>query len=42
MFHLTKTMHVVRALASFARLVLRGVWTLRDSPQCVRRELTGF
>ena len=37
MFHLTKTMHVLCALASFTLFVLRGVWMLRDSPQRSRR-----
>ena len=37
MYHLTKTTHVLCALASFTLFFLRGVWMLRDSPQRSRR-----
>jgi uncharacterized membrane protein SirB2 len=36
-YHLTKTTHVLCALASFTLFVLRGVWMLRDSPQRSQR-----
>ena len=37
MYHLTKVVHEFCALASVSLFVLRGVWMLRDSPQCARR-----
>jgi len=37
MYHLTKFVHELCALASFTLFALRGVWMLRDSPQLARR-----
>ena len=37
MYHLTKFVHELCALASFTLFALRGVWMLRDSPQLSRR-----
>lgn len=37
MYYLTKSLHELCALASFALFVLRGVWMLRSSPQLSRR-----
>ncbi len=37
MYHLTKSLHELCALASFTLFALRGVWMLRDSPQLSRR-----
>ena len=37
MYHLTKSMHELCALASFALFFVRGVWMLRESPQLARR-----
>jgi len=36
-YHLTKFVHELCALASFTLFALRGVWMLRDSPQLSRR-----
>lgn len=37
MYHLTRFVHELCALASFSLFALRGVWMLRDSPQLSRR-----
>lgn len=37
MYHLTKSIHELCALASFTLFAVRGVWMLRDSPQLSRR-----
>ena len=37
MYHLTKYLHELCALASVSLFVLRGVWMLRDSSQRARR-----
>ena len=37
MYHLTKFVHELCALASFTLFAVRGVWMLRDSPQLSRR-----
>jgi uncharacterized membrane protein SirB2 len=37
MYHLTKSVHGLCALASFALFFMRGVWMLRASPQLSRR-----
>ena len=37
MYHLTKSMHELCALASFGLFFVRGVWMLRESPQLSRR-----
>ncbi len=37
MYHLTKSLLELCALASFTLFALRGVWMLRDSPQLSRR-----
>jgi uncharacterized membrane protein SirB2 len=37
MYHLTKAMHEICALASFLLFFVRGVWMLRESPQLSRR-----
>jgi uncharacterized membrane protein SirB2 len=36
-YHLTKFVHELCALASFTLFAVRGVWMLRDSPQLSRR-----
>jgi uncharacterized membrane protein SirB2 len=36
-YHLTKFVHELCALASFTLFALRGVWMLRESPQLSRR-----
>jgi uncharacterized membrane protein SirB2 len=37
MYHLTKFVHELCALASFTLFTVRGIWMLRDSPQLSRR-----
>ncbi len=37
MYHLTRYIHELCALASFALFFVRGVWMLRESPQLSRR-----
>jgi uncharacterized membrane protein SirB2 len=36
-YHLTKFVHELCALASFTLFAVRGIWMLRDSPQLSRR-----
>ena len=37
MYHLTKYVHELCALASFTLFAVRGAWMLRDSPQLAQR-----
>jgi uncharacterized membrane protein SirB2 len=37
MYHLTKSIHELSALASFSLFFVRGVWMLQESPQLSRR-----
>jgi hypothetical protein len=41
-YHLSKAVHVLCALASFTLFVLRGVWMLRGWSQCMRHGLIAF